>query len=319
MNIPILPSPSDATATPPTPHPLLAVSDALAAIVERLGHSTVAVRAGGRHGKASGVVWRAGLVVTAAHVFRRAPESLSVVGPDGESLTATRVGADAGTDLAVFRLPDERWPALAAESLADGPATRPGELAIAVGRSSHGELTASHGIVNRTGGAWQTWLGGQIDRLIRLDGGLYDGLSGGAVADAAGRVLGIGSAALARGYGVVVPASTVTRVLDALLSQGEVARAWLGIGAQPVAAPGGGEPGLLVTALADGGPAQQGGLMVGDIVLDLDGARVDSLPALRAALHGRIGQPVRAGLLRGGVPTERALTVAAWPASGRRC
>ena len=78
------------------------------------------------------------------------------------------------------------------------------------------DLTASYGIVNRTSGPWETWLGGQLDRLIRLDGGLYDGLSGGPVADATGHVIGIASAALSRSYGIVVPVGTVDRVVDAL-------------------------------------------------------------------------------------------------------
>ena len=71
--------------------------------------------------------------------------------------------------------------------LGDAAPVRAGHIAIAVGRSGEGDTIASAGLVNRVGGPWQTWLGGSIDRLIRLDGGVYDGLSGAPVADAVGR------------------------------------------------------------------------------------------------------------------------------------
>ena len=137
---------------------------------------------------------------------------------------------------------------------------RAGHLAIAVGRGGEGDTIASAGIVNRVGGAWQTWLGGSIDRLIRLDGGVYEGLSGAPVADASGAVIGIATAALSRSYGIVVPTATVSRVVDALLANGRVARPWLGIGAQTVPLPesagatAGERSGLLVTSLAAAAP-----------------------------------------------------------------
>ena len=140
-----------------------------------------------------------------------------------------------------------------------------GHFAIAVGRSGEGDTIASAGLVNRVGGPWQTWLGGPVDRLIRLDGGVYEGLSGAPVADASGAVIGIATSALSRSYGIVVPASTVSRVVDALLAHGRVARAWLGIGAQTVPLPetagaaAGEKSGLLVTSLAAGGPAERAG------------------------------------------------------------
>ncbi len=135
------------------------------------------------------------------------------------------------------------WPCSASPTCAippSPPATAPvraGHFAIAVGRSGEGDTVASAGVVNRVGGPWQTWLGGAIDRLIRLDGGVYDGLSGAPVADADGAVIGVATAALSRSYGIVVPTSTVARVVDALLAHGRVARPWLGIGAQTVPLP----------------------------------------------------------------------------------
>lgn len=290
-------------------------SQALAAIVDQLGASTLAVR--GRRGAiASAVVWQDGLVVTAAHVFRRTPAAATLVGAEGASLEATLVGIDSSTDLAVFRtVGDSALPAVVA---GDAASVRAGHLAIAVGRSGDGDLVASAGLVNRASGPWHTWLGGAIDRLIRLDGGVYDGLSGAPVADANGAVIGIATSALSRHYGVVVPASTVSRVVAALASGGRVARPWLGIGAQPVPLPGDTGTGLLVSALVPKGPAEHAGLLIGDIVVRAAGAAASDLAALRTALAGSVGQTVTLAILRGGEARELPIDVAERPAE-RRC
>jgi S1-C subfamily serine protease len=303
----------------PIANPLHACSEALADLVANIGRATLAVRGPGRHGVASGVIWRPGILVTAAHVFRRAPAAISVVGAEGAGADAALIGLDSPTDVAVFRLADAEAPAA---PLAGDAKLRAGELAIAVGRSQRGELTSSFGMVNRVAGAWQTWLGGHVEQLIRLDGGIHDGLSGGPVANAGGKVLGIATSALSRGYGVVVPEATVSRVVDDLLLKGHVARAFLGIGAQPVPVDGGGaeaDSGLLITSLVPAGPAAQAGVLIGDIVLAVGGHPATSLHDMRRLLAAQIGQSVPLALIRGGVPIELALTVAQWPTESRRC
>jgi len=311
--------------------PLLAHSNRIAEIVARVGASTLAV-IGRRHALASAVAWRPGLVVTAAHVFRRTPAAVTLVGADARNLAATLVGIDSATDLALFRLADED--AVAPVTLGDADAVQAGHVAIAVGRSGEGDAIASAGLVNRAGGPWQTWLGGPIDRLIRLDGGIYDGLSGAPVADASGAVIGTATSALSRSYGIVVPAATVSRVVDALLAHGRVGRAWLGIGAQAVplagdaatADPGAAAPaastepaGLLVTSLAKGGPAERAGVRIGDIIVRAAGSAAASLGQLRQALAAHIGQVVTLALLRGGSPLELQTQVGEWPGERRCC
>src|SRR6185436_7031078 len=306
------------TASDPHPpgDPLRAHSDRMAAIVDEVGAAALAVL--GRRGAiASACVWRPGLVVTAAHVFRRTPAAVTLVDGEARSLAATLVGIDSSTDLALFRLADEG----AARPLRAGePApVRAGHLAIAVGRSGEGDTIASAGIVNRVGGPWQTWLGGSIDRLIRLDGGVFEGLSGAPVADASGAVIGVATAALSRSYGIVVPAATVSRVVDALLANGRVARPWLGIGAQTVPLPesagaaAGVRSGLLVTSLAAGGPAERAGVLIGDIIVRAaEGAAAD-LRDLRQALAAHVGQTVPLAVLRGGAPLDVQTSVGEWP------
>jgi S1-C subfamily serine protease len=310
--------------------PLYAHSSRIAEIVARVGASTVAV-IGRRHAVASAVAWRPGLVVTAAHVFRRTPAAVTLVGADGRSHAATLVGIDSATDLALFRLADEN--AIPPATLGDAAGVQAGHVAIAVGRSGEGDTLASAGLVNRAGGPWQTWLGGPIDRLIRLDGGIYDGLSGAPVADASGAVIGTATSALSRSYGIVVPAATVSRVVDALLAHGRVGRAWLGIGAQPVPLPSasgapdagdasadtGDKSGLLVTSLAAGGPAERAGVLIGDIIVRAAGNAAANLRDLRQALAEHIGQGVTLAVVRGGAPLDLQAQVGEWPGERRCC
>ena len=306
--------------------PFAAHSDALATLVQTVAASTFAVR--GRRGTlATAVVWQPGLVVTAAHVFRRAPAAITLVGVEGRTVEATLVGIDTSTDIALFRLALADTAAFAPVALGDAAGLRAGHFVVAVGRSGEGDTIASSGIVNRAAGAWQTWLGGSLDRLIRLDGGVYDGLSGAPVADARGAVIGIATAALSRSYGIVVPAATVARVVAALLASGHVARPWLGIGAQPVpvaaaaAEAGAAAPttGLLISSLAPGGPAERAGLLIGDIVVRAAGQIAADLRALRDALAAHVGQAATLSILRGGVARELQVEVGEWPVERRFC
>jgi S1-C subfamily serine protease len=313
--------------------PLQALSDSIASTVEKVGMSTVALRGRGQRALGCGVVWRTGMMVTVAHAFGRVPATVSVITAQQAGADATLVGTDPPTDLAVFRLPDDALPAV---DRSNSAVVRPGQLAILVGRSPGADLTASVSVINRVAGAWQTWLGGHMDRLIRLDAGPHDGLSGAPVADAAGKVFGLATSGLSRSYGVVVPESTISRVVDELLAKGHVARAFLGISVQPVEvskAPafalratagkpdeaGIPEAGLLITSLLPGGPATQAGLLVGDIVLEVADHRAASLPELRDALAGNIGKSVHVSLIRGGSPAQVDVTVGQWPTEARAC
>ena len=320
---------NSSTPAGPAPEPsnpaFAAHSDALAALVERVAASTFAVR--GRRGTlATAVVWQPGLVVTAAHVFRRAPAAITLVGAEGQSVEATLVGLDSSTDIALFRLAVTDGTAFPAVATGDAAGVRAGHVVVAVGRSGEGDPIASSGIVNRAAGPWQTWLGGSLDRLIRLDGGVYDGLSGAPVADARGAVIGLATAALSRSYGVVVPASTVARVVAALLANGHVARPWLGIGAQPVPVAGAADgseaaatTGLLISSLAPGGPAERAGLLIGDIVVRAAGQIAADLRALRDALAAHVGRVATLSILRGGVAREVEVQVGEWPTERRFC
>ncbi len=134
----------------------------------------------------------------------------------------------------MFRAPGAQGASI---ELGDAAAARPGHFVVAIARGTDGSLSASAGIIARTGGAWRSWRGGSVDRLIQLDGGLWAGFSGGPVVDARGGVLGIGTSALSRGRAVVIPGSVLKRVSAQLLARGHVSHAYIGAAVQPVDVP----------------------------------------------------------------------------------
>ena len=278
-------------------------------VVARVATSVVGLAT--RRERSAGVLWRAGVVVGSAAALWRA-STVSIVLPDGEQLEGEVRGVDGSTDLAAVVFSGADLPP-AERAAADAAPPRVGDAVFAVGREPSGLVQASFGHIGLVGGEWRTWRGGRIERLIRLDGGLYPGLMGAPVADAGGRVLGVASAAFSRHHGVVLPAATVDRVLDPLLAHGRVQQGYLGIAAQPVRATldDAAVDGLLVSSVADGGPAARGGLLVGDVVLRIGGTPVGSLNALRDRL--RVGATVELQVARGGRSQALSLTVAERP------
>jgi len=299
---------------------LSAVSNDLAAAVDTVGRSVVAIHAR-RRIPASGVVWQPGVVVAAHHTVQR-DDDITVSLHDGSSVSATLAGRDPSTDLAVLRLAD------AAGAPPVAPAAEPprvGQLVLALGRPG-GSVTASLGIVSAVGGEWRTWQGGAIDRFVRLDLAVYDGFSGGPLVDAAGRVIGLNTSGLARATAVTVPASTVARVMGQLLARGHVARGWLGIATQPVRLPPAlqrslgseSDAGLVVVNVEPDSPADRGGVLIGDILVALDGRAVRDPGDVLAALGGeQIGHAVGLRIVRGGKAETVSVTVGERPRARR--
>jgi S1-C subfamily serine protease len=283
----------------------------LADAVERVAASVVGLVT--RRQRSAGVLWRPGVVVASASALWRA-SSVAVVLPDGEQIDGTVRGVDGATDLAVVTVADRGMPAAAR---AEDAAPRVGDAVFAVGREPSGHVQASFGRIGAVAGPWRTWRGGRVDRLIRLDGGLYPGLLGAAVADDKGHVLGVASAAFSRHHGVVLPVTTIDRVIEPLLTHGRVQQGYLGIAAQPVRAmrDGAGVDGLLVSSVADDGPAARAGLLVGDVIVSLGGQPVGSLEGLRERLQ--VGTQVDVDIARGGHAHKLSVQVAERPHS--RC
>jgi serine protease Do len=303
--------------TPSSGNPLMDLSDNLADIVARVGRSVVAVHARRRF-PSSGVIWRHGVVVTAAHTIRR-EDGIEVTLTDGRTVSAVLAGLDTGTDLAVLKLDGVD---LDPVESGDARSLKPGHLALAVARVDELGVSADFGVIGSTGGPWRTWRGGQLDALVRLDGGLRPGFSGAALADMRGQVMGICTSALARGAGMVIPVATVERITDELLSKGHVARGYLGVGTQQVglldawvkemSLPY--SVGLLINSLAPGGPAEQAGVLIGDVLIELNGMPCRDMDDVQSALgSGSIGQQLKIALIRGGKRHECLVTVGERP------
>jgi len=303
--------------------PLTALSNDLAAAVETVGRSVVAIHAR-RRIPASGVVWQPGVVVAAHHTIQR-DDDITVTLHDGSSSRATLAGRDPSTDLAVLRLADGVTASAAPPASAATEPPRVGQLVLALGRPGQ-SVTASLGIVSAVGGEWRTWQGGAIDRFVRLDVAVYDGFSGGPLIDAAGRVVGINTSGLARASALTVPAGTVSRVVGQLLAKGHIARGWLGIATQPVHLPAplrrtleiDSDAGLVVVNVEPDSPADRGGVLIGDILLALDDRPVSDPGDVLAALGGdRIGAAIGLSVARGGRAERLTVTVGERPRERR--
>jgi S1-C subfamily serine protease len=289
-------------------------SDALEDAVARVATQVAALGGGRHHPPCSATLWQDDLVVTTARPrWRHRQQTLLL--PSGEPASATLLGQDLGTDLAVLRL-EAPLPQAPAWERADAAGVRAGRFVFAVARGGAGLHSASFGHIAAAGGAWRTWRGGTVDAFIRLDGGLYDGFAGAPLADAAGRLIGIATPNLSRRFGVVIPALTVQRVVDEIATRGHVTRGYLGVALQPVALADrvvaacglAAAQGLLVSSVAADGPAAAAGLLVGDVVVGVDGQPVAALDALQALIDQRgPGNAVPFDLVRGGA--RQALTV----------
>lgn len=277
-------------------------SNALADLVAAGGRSVVRVESR-RRLHASGVVWsQDGVIITADHVLKR-EDNLSVGLPDGKTVGTTVVGRDPSTDLAVLRVSDTSLMPL---TIGNGTSLRVGMIALALARPGR-TVQASMGIVSALGEQWRTPLGGLIDPYVRTEISMYPGFSGGALIDTAGQLLALNTSALSRHANVAIPAATIQRVVQEVLTHGRVRRGYLGIGAQPVALPASlqqqlqQESGLLLSSVAAGSAAEQHGLLLGDVIVAVEGQPIRHLDELMSQLGGdRIGAEVAVRVVRSG-------------------
>jgi S1-C subfamily serine protease len=292
-------------------NPLVDFSQELANTVERAGNSVIAVLEGGQSG-VSGTVWRPGVAVTIAHTIRGRDE-VTVVLPSGEQTTAAVTARDQDTDIAILKLPSDA----PAATPADDARARTGEVALAIARRGPDGLAAAYGIVSAIGGPWRTFSGARVDRWLRLDLNPFPGFSGGPIMNAAGEALGIATSGPWRSA-AVVPASTVSRIVDQLLKHGRAVRGYIGVGLQPVAFPEdawqslgiSSGRGLLITAIAPGSAAEEAKLTLGDVIVAVDGKPIRSGGGLQWLLDAEtVGKSITLGIIRGGQLLSIGVTV----------
>jgi len=223
---------------------------------------------------------------------------------NGDTVAATLVGRDPSTDLAVLRAETEgltpaAWATFGEDSV------KVGHLALALGRPGK-TVQATLGIVSALGGEWRTPAGGKIDHYLQTDVVMYPGFSGGPLVGANGQMMGVNTSALVHGVSLAIPAPTVQRVVETLLSHGRVRRGYLGVSTQAVRLPAnvakevGQETGLLLVAVEPGSPAD-GSLILGDTIVSVGDSAVEQHDDLLGFLSpDRVGEKVTIKIVRGG-------------------
>ena len=297
---------------------LATFSDELADATAEAGAAIVAVHARPRL-PSTGVHWQDGVIVTTDGTIRR-EENITVTLPDGRNIPASLAGRDRGTDLAVLRIPPGTLPIT---RLGDASSLRPGNLVLALARLDDGAgPRVAFGAVSSVGGPWRCWKGGEISRRLQSDLTIYPGFGGGPLVDASGRVHGINSGGLSGALATTIPFETVDRVLKVLLERGYVARAWIGAAMQPVRFSAStsrqigltSDGGLIVLSVEPDGPFANAGILVGDIVVKVDGQPVDEIQELLRMLAGDVvGRTLQVDLVRGGGLTTVAVVVGERP------
>jgi S1-C subfamily serine protease len=293
-----------------------AYSNAVVGVAERLAPAVASLRIQrktrrGRMpaGAGSGVVLtHDGFILTSAHVVAGSDGGGRAAFTDGRELRFSVTGHDSLSDLAIVRAEDGD---LTPADLGDADALRVGQLVVAIGNPHGFEGSVTAGVVSALGRALPARSGSRariIDNVIQTDAALNPGNSGGALADARGKVVGVNTAVAGVGLGLAVPINSATRrIIGSLMSEGRVRRAYLGIAGGPRPLPPkarklfGRDGGVEVVEVVSGSPAESGGISEGDLVVELDGRSVESAADLQQMMVAEvIGTSLEARVWRAG-------------------
>ena len=288
--------------TDPTTAILSSFSSAISGVVANTTPAIVSVHS--RRSRASGFVWKTGLVITAEETLADEGE-IAVKLADGTSRTATVAGRDHTTDIALLRVDT----AGLSPAKLSAPASALGSLALVVA-AERGTPTSALGAVSLVGGRWQSLRGGDIDARIELDVSLPHSHEGGLALDASGEAIGMAVRGARRV--LVIPTATIERVAAKLEAHGRIARGYLGLGLQPIRLDDG--IGAMVMSVDNSGPSAAAGIRQGDVIV---GWNDQTLPGVRALLRtlgpDSVGSVVDVAVRRGGEPARFKLTIGERP------
>jgi len=298
-----------------------AVMSAVARVAPAVAHLQVEMNPRGRRsprqGSGSGfVITPDGYLLTNSHVAGAAA-AIEVTLPDGRIVPAEVVGDDPDSDLALLKIAAGD---LAYCRLGDSAQARVGQIAIAIGSPYGFQHSVTAGIVSALGRSMRSQSGRLIDNVLQTDAALNPGNSGGPLVDARGDVIGVNTAVIlpAQGICFAIAASTAERVVIALIRDGRVRRAWLGVGGVtvpisrrvvryfelPVAT------GVRIDAVEPTSPASTAGVLPGDVIVAVDAVAIADVDALqRALVADAIGRSLEITVVR----RDRKLTLAALP------
>jgi S1-C subfamily serine protease len=285
-----------------TASPLAALSSSLADVVAQTSPAIVSVHS--HRSRASGFVWKPGLVVTADEALADEGE-VAIRLADGTEHAATIVGRDHTTDIALLRFEAKNTASIALSPI--GPSL--GSLAVVVA-AERGVPTASLGTVSLVGERWRSLRGGDIDARIELDVRLRRSHEGGLALDASGQAFGM--AVLGPRRVLTIPAATIERVAARLETHGRIARGYLGVGLQPIRLDDG--VGAMVMSVDKQGPAANAGIRQGDVIVSVNNERIAGVRALVRSLGpDSVGSTVDLAIQRAGAPVNVKLTIGERP------
>ena len=271
-------------------------------------------------GLGSGVIVDSdGLILTNHHVIRGA-DHIQIMLADGRQRSAETIGSDEATDLAVLKIELEDLPAA---TYGDPNALRIGDIVLAIGNPYGIGQTVTQGIVSALGRYGLNL--NTYEKYIQTDAAINEGNSGGALINAQGELVGINSGLYTRsggstGIGFAIPIDVAKFVLGDLLAHGHVKRGWMGISAEeltPTLAEQFGldlKQGLILTAIASGGPAEKAGLRVGDIITHIEKEPIGSGNAgMHIVAQTPPGDIITVRIMRGAMAMSVAVTVTERP------
>ncbi|MGJ5046071.1 S1C family serine protease [Bradyrhizobium oligotrophicum] len=282
---------------------LSSLSSALSTTVAAVAPSLVSVHS--HRLRASGFVWKSGLIVTADEALADEGD-VTMVFADGTTRPAGMAGRDHTTDIALLRFDG----GAAAPVKLSGEVPALGSLAV-IAAADQGAPVAALAMVSKSAGPWRSLRGGDIDARIELDTRLRHSSEGGLVLDAAGHAIGMAVRGPRRT--LVIPAATIERVAGKLETHGRIARGYLGAGLQPVRLDDG--LGAMIMSLDKSGPAAAAGLRQGDVITALNKEPFRGMRAMMRELGpDSVGAVVEVAALRAGEPVQFALTIGERPA-----
>ena len=286
------------------------LSNEISAAVEQAAPAIVQVH--GRRRVAAGLAVTENIVVTPAAADDDEAAVRAANGPAVEGVVLGRIGH---MGLTVLRI---EGPGLRPLAVADD--AKPGQLAVAVGRTWSGNVMAMLAPIAVVGGPLRTGRASEIERVIRIQQSPHGALNGGALIDASGRVLGIITSLAIRGTTVVIPASLAFAAAMKAAADGGAKQGFLGVSSMPVAIPerqraGRSQSvGLLINQVSQSSPADAAGLLVGDVIVGFDGEPIGDGEELVTRLRGnRIGKAVPVTVLRGGSAVDVTVTIGERP------
>ena len=266
---------------------------------------------------------RDGTLVTNAHVVGRSRQVAVRFGPNGHSIDASVLGTDPSSDLAVLKIAVNDTPNVDPLTLADSSRVKVGDTAVAIGNPFGLDRTATAGIVSGLGRHIRAPNGVEIDQVIQTDAPINPGNSGGPLLDTRARVIGVNSQIATAGQtgngnvgiGFAVPANTVREVVPRLKQGQTIERPYLGVvtgRASPT------QPdGAVVRTVRSGGPGARAGIQVGDVIVGVNGRRVDDPSDVSAGIRGQApGDVVTVQVQRDGQPVTLDVELGKRPQQG---